>query len=120
MFRPALALVILAVSTLAAQATEKPIWRLDSVTAVAVKGGIQVQATGAVKSGGWGHVRLKLTKSGPGTMVLEMLAQPPSGHAVVIQGLLPVSAQVTVKGGSGVVAVRVEAEANDITAQVLH
>jgi hypothetical protein len=33
--------------------------------------------------------------------------------------LLPVSAQVTVKGGHGVTSVRAVADANEVTAQVL-
>jgi len=114
-----LALILLAASAFAAHAAEKQVWRLDSVTAVAVPGGIQVQARGAVRSGGWDNVRLKLLKSGSGTMVLELLAQAPSSGVVVIQALLPVTAQVTIKGGADVTSVRVVADANEITAQVL-
>jgi hypothetical protein len=120
MRRPVLALMLLAASAVAAHATEKRVYRLDSVTAVAVKGGIQVQARGAVNSGGWSHVRLKLLHSDARNVVVEFLAQPPPAGAVVIQGLLPVSAQATVKAGSGVTSVRVVADANDVTAQVLH
>lgn len=119
MRRPLLALMLLAASAVAAHATEKRVYRLDSVTAVAVKGGIQVQARGAVNSGGWGPVRLKLLHSDAKNVVVEFLAQPPGAGAVVIQGLLPVSAQVTVKAGGGVTSVRVVADANDVTAQVL-
>lgn len=120
MRRPLLSLLLLAATTLAAQATEKRVYRLDSVTAVAVKGGIQVQARGAVRSGGWSHVRLKLLHSDTKNVVIEFLAKPPAAGTVVIQGLLPVSAQATVKAGSGVTSVRVVADANDVTAQVIH
>jgi hypothetical protein len=119
MRRPALALLLLAATSVAAHATEKQVYRLDSVTAVAVKGGIQIQAKGAVRSGGWSHPRLKITHIDAHTVIVEFLAQPPASGTVVIQGLLPVSAQVTVKAGSGVTSVRVEADANDVTAQVL-
>ncbi len=119
MKRSALILCLLAASTAPVLAAEKQVYRLDSVTAVAVGGGIQVQAKGAVRSGGWDNVRLKLMKSGGGTMVLEFLAQAPSSGEVVIQALLPVSAQVTIKGGADVNSVRVVADANEITAQVL-
>jgi hypothetical protein len=119
MHRPALALLLLAASAASAFAAEKQVYRLDSVTAVATKGSIQVQVTGAVRSGGWDNVRLKLVKSGSGSIVLEFLAQPPAASEVVIQALLPVSAQVTIKGGADVTSVRVVADANEITAQVL-
>ena len=119
MLRPTLAILVLAASTIAAQATEKPVYRLDSVTAVAVPGGIRIEARGAVRSGGWGNARLKVLQVDAKTVVVEFLAQAPAPNTVVIQGLIPVSAQVTVKAGSGVTSVRVEADANDVTAQVL-
>ena len=114
-----LAALILAASTIAAQAMEKQVYRLDSVTAVAVAGGIQIQVRGAVRSGGWDNPRLKVLQVDGRTVVVEFLAQAPPSGTVVIQGLLPVSAQVTVKAGSGVTSVRVEADANTVTAQVL-
>jgi len=121
MRRTALALLLLAASAAALRAAEKEkhVYRLDSVIATAVKGGIQVQARGAVQSGGWSHVRLKLLKSSADTVVLEFLAQPPAANMAVIQGLLPVGARATVKAGRGVTSVRVVAEANEVTAQVL-
>ncbi len=124
MRKPTLLLSLLVFALLAmapaARASERPVWRLDSVIATALKGGgIQVQVKGAVKSGGWTQVRLRQVKSSNDTVVLELVATPPAANAVVIQALLPVSAQVTVKAGSGVTSVRVEADANDITAQVL-
>jgi len=119
MLKAALVPFLIVAGVAAAHAAEKQVHRLDSVIATAVRGGVQVQVKGAVTSGGWTQPRLKLLKNGPDTVVLEFLAQPPGANAVVIQGLLPVSAQVTVKTGSGVTSVRVEADANDITAQVL-
>jgi hypothetical protein len=119
MLRPALIALMLAATSVAAHATEKQVYRLDSVTAVAVKGGIQIQAKGAVNSGGWTRPRLKVTHVDARTVVVEFLAQLPTSGAMVITGLIPVSARVTVKAGHGVTSVRAEAEANDITAQVL-
>jgi hypothetical protein len=119
MRRPALALLLLAATSVAAHATEKQVYRLDSVTAVAVPGGIQIQARGAVRSGGWSHPRLRVTHMDAKSVVVEFLAKTPPADAAVIQGLIPVSAQVTVKAGHGVTSVRVEADANDVTAQVL-
>ena len=114
-----LALLLLALSTAASTAAEKRVYRLDSVTATAVRGGILIQAKGAVQSGGWSKARLKLTQSDPKSVVVEFLAQAPAPGKVVIMGLLPVSAQVTVKGGHGVTSVRAVADANEVTAQVL-
>ena len=119
MLRPALAAFLLVASTAASLATEKRVYRLDNVTAVAVQGGIRIEVKGAVQSGGWSHARLKLSHSDAKSLVVEFLAQPPAAGAVVITGLLPVSAQVTVKAGHGVSSVRAVADANEVTAQVL-
>lgn len=116
---PALALLILALSTATSAAAEKRVYRLDNITAAAVPGGIRIEAKGAVQSGGWSQARLKLTQSDAKSIVVEFLAQPPSAGKVVIMGLLPVSAQVTVKAGHGVTSVRAVADANEVTAQVL-
>jgi hypothetical protein len=119
MFRPALAALLLVASASAALAAEKHVYRLDSVVATAVPGGIRIEARGAVQGGGWSHARLKLTHSDAKTLVVEFLAQPPAAGTVVITGLLPVSAQATVKAGHGVTSVRAVADANEVTAQVL-
>ena len=81
--------------------------------------GHSIEAKGAVQSGGWSHARLKLTQTDAKSVVVEFLAQSPSPGKVVIMGLLPVSAQVTVKAGHGVTSVRAVADANEVTAQVL-
>lgn len=119
MRKTALAFLLLAASAATAQGAEAPVYRLDSVIATAVKGGIQIQAKGAVQGGGWKQVRLKVVKTAADSIVLEFTGQPPAPDAVVIQGLLPVSAQVTLKAGARVTSVRAVAEANEITAQVL-
>ena len=115
----ALAFLLLAFSIAASSAAEKRVYRLDSVTATAVQGGILIQAKGAVQSGGWSKARLKLTQSDAKSVVVEFLAQAPAPGKVVITGLLPVSAQVTVRAGHGVTSVRAVADANEVTAQVL-
>jgi hypothetical protein len=119
MTRLALVVLLLATSAVPSLAAEKHVYRLDSVIATAVAGGVAIQANGAVLSGGWSHVRLKLSHSDSHTLVVEFLAQPPASGAAVVTGLLPVSARVTVRGGHGVTSVRAIAEANEVTAQVL-
>ncbi|HJR56083.1 MAG TPA: hypothetical protein VJ798_05865 [Rhizomicrobium sp.] len=115
----ALALLIFSLTTATAAAAEKRAYRLDNITATAVPGGIRIEAKGAVQSGGWSHARLKLSQSDARTVVVEFLAQPPAAGKVVIMGLLPVNAQVTVRAGHGVTSVRAIADANEVTAQVL-
>ena len=119
MSRLALAFLLLTASTAASLAADKRVYRLDSVIATAVPGGIAIQASGAVPGGGWSHVRLKLNHADAHTLVVEFLAQPPASGTAVITGLLPVRARVTVKAGHGVTSVRAIAEANEVTAQVL-
>lgn len=116
---PALALFLLALSTAASAAAEKRVYRLDSITATAVPGGIRIEARGAVQSGGWSKPRLKLNQTDAKSIVVEFLAHSPPPGKMVIMGLLPVSAQVTVKTGHGVTSVRAVADANEVTAQVL-
>jgi hypothetical protein len=115
----AFALLLLGLSAATATAAEKRVYRLDNVTATVVPGGIRIEVRGAVQSGGWSHARLKLSHADARSVVVEFLAQPPAPGKVVIMGLLPVSAQVTVKAGQGVTSVRAIAEANEVTAQVL-
>ena len=120
MFRPLLALLALCLIALPAQAAEKRVWRVDSVVATRAGNTVVVQVKGAVKSGGWSHPRLKLARGDGHTLVLEFLAQPPSADAVVITALMPVTAKATLRAGRGMVTVKAIAEANDVTAQIIH
>jgi hypothetical protein len=102
---------------------DKPIARIDSLSATAKGGRILIQARGAVTSGGWKHVALKPTKpslpADARTIVLEFVAQPPPSNEAVIPGLLPVTAAIAVKSRKGMVSVRVLAAVNEITTQIL-
>jgi hypothetical protein len=121
MLRPALALSALMLLALPATAApEKRVWRVDSVIATVTGGSVAVQVKGAVQGGGWSRARLKPARGDSRTLVVEFLAQPPAAGANVITGLLPVTAKLTIRGGHGVVAVKAMAEANEITAQILH
>jgi hypothetical protein len=121
MLRPALAiLALLAFAVPALAAPEKRVWRVDSVIATRQGDSITVQARGAVQSGGWRHPRLKVSRGDAHTLVVEFLAQPPAPGATVITGLLPVTAKATIRDGRGAVTVKAMAEANDVTAQILH
>ena len=121
MLRPALVTIALLALTLPALAAlEKRIWRVDSVIATMAGGVVTIEAKGAVMGGGWNHPRLKLNHGDGHTMVVEFLAQPPASGAAVITGLLPVTAKATIRAGPGAVTVKAMAEANEVTAQILH
>jgi len=120
MLRPALALIALSLLAAPAQAAEKRVWRVDSVIATRTGDNVVVQVKGAVQSGGWSHARLKTARGDGRTLVVEFLAQPPSPTANVITALLPVTAKITLRGGRGALAVKALAEANEVTAQILH
>ena len=103
--------------------TDKPVTRIDGLTATAQGGNIIVQAHGAVTGGGWKHAALKPIKpslpTDAHTIVLAFVAQPPASNQAVIPGLLPVTATLTVKTHKGVVSVRVTSAVNEITTQIL-
>jgi hypothetical protein len=126
MLRPALTafalclLALPALSTPSLAAPEKRVWRIDSVVATRAGNRIVVQVKGAVKSGGWSHPRLKLAHGDGHTLAVEFLAQPPAPDAAVITALMPVTAKVTLRARRGMVTVKAVAEANDVTAQILH
>jgi hypothetical protein len=117
-----LALPVHAMAATAAVA-DKPVARIDSLIATAKGGRITIQAKGAVTGGGWTHIALKPIKStlpaDAHTMVVEFVGVPPSSSEAVIRGLLPVAANLTLKGRKGVVAVRAVSDANEITTQIL-
>ena len=96
---------------------DKRVLRIDSLTAVQKDGAILVQAKGAVSSGGWTKPHLHLVRGDGRTIMLEFLAAPPPPGMTVIDGLVPVSATLSVRGRA--VSVHVEAEDNEITSQVL-
>ena len=121
MLRPPLlgfALVLLVLP--ASAAPERRVWRVDSVVATRTGNNVVVQVKGGVKSGGWSHPRLKLAHGDGHTLVVEFLAQPPTANAVVITALMPLTAKATLRAGRGILTVKAIAEANDVTAQILH
>ena len=119
------ALLALANAVLAATPViaDKPVARIDSLTATLRGGRVTIQARGAVTGGGWKHVTLKPVKSVlPGdarTLIVEFAAQPPPSNEAVIPGLLPVAATLTLKARKGLVSVRAVSAANEITTQIL-
>jgi len=104
------------------QAAEKPpvaqprlIARIDGLIAIAAKGHVVIQARGAVGSGGWREARLRPLN----TIVAEFVANPPAPSRAVIEGLLPIAANATLKLRPGVFSVRVVSGSNEITTQIL-
>jgi len=118
--RPVLAALVLTVLAHPAAAAEKRVWRVDSVVATQAGGTVVVEVKGAVQSGGWNRPRLKASHGDAHTLVVEFVAQAPSPSAVVIDGLLPVTAKITINAAHGAVTVRALGQANEVTAQILH
>ena len=100
-----------------ALAADKRVLRIDSLTASQKDGAVLVQAKGAVESGGWTKPHLHLLHGDGHSLALEFLAAPPPPGMTVIDGLVPVTATLSVKGHA--VSVQVQADENEITSQVL-
>jgi hypothetical protein len=102
-------------------AADKLIYKVDSVVATVMDGRVLIQAKGAVTSGGWKEVRLKIAHYpvDPHTITVDFVALAPAANAPVIHGLLPVDANIVVPMHSGVVTVRVVSDANEMTTQIL-
>ena len=114
-FFPVLIAALVAASP--ALAADKRVLRIDSLTASQKDGAILVQAKGAVSSGGWTKPHLHLVRGDGHTVALEFLAAPPPPGMTVIDGLVPVTATLSIKGRA--TSIHVEAEENEITSQVL-
>jgi len=96
------------------------VYKIDGVTATAKGSSIAIQAKGAVNSGGWTQARLRLVHNDGRTLTLELLAVPPPPDMTVIDVLVPVKAGTEVRVKPGIATVKVQAEANEITTQILH
>lgn len=98
-------------------AAEKRVFRIDSLI-VSQKGGmIELKATGAVQTGGWSKPRLRVLRNDGKVVTVEFLATPPPSDMTVIDALVPVTAVTEVKGRAS--SVRVQADQNEVTSQVL-
>ena len=102
-----------------ALAADKRVYKIDSLIATQKKGRITVQVNGAVQSGGWKNPRLHvIPRDNNRTLTVEFLATPPPPGMVVIDALLPVTVSADFKA-AGNTAVKVVADANEMTAQIL-
>ncbi len=101
----------------AASTLEKRIYKIDSLIATQKHGQITIQARGAVQSGGWSKPRLHVLHSDGHTVLVEFVATPPPPGMTVIEALVPVSASAGIR--SRAASVHAQADANEITTQVL-
>jgi len=108
------ALLFLATPSLAA---DKRVFRIDSLIATQKGGEVTLQAKGAVQTGGWSKPRLHLIHSDGHVMTVEFVATPPPPEMTVIEGLVPVTATIQIRGRAE--SAHVQAEQNEITSQVL-
>lgn len=104
-------------------ATAQPVYKVDSVFASVAKGSnrLVIQAKGAVRTGGWERPRLEVKERNvtDDTMIIVFVALPPPPKSVVVQAVLPVLARVTIAVPSRkIMAVKVAAETNSITARI--
>jgi hypothetical protein len=103
-------------------AAEDLVYRVDSATAVIAGKRMIVTAKGAVRSGGWERARLLVRKPdhGRGNVEIDFVATPPGDGATVVQALMPVTVRITTRlPKSGIAAVRVNAESNAVTAEII-
>jgi hypothetical protein len=100
----------------------KQVYKVDSVIATAKGKVITIQAKGAVQSGGWTQAKLHLLHNDGHILTMEFVAAPPSPDMTVIDALVPMTANAVVRTSHAakIVSVRVQATANEVTAQVLH
>jgi len=115
--------VVCWVVALSAAPAEKRVYKVDSVIAIVKGRTLTIQVKGAVESGGWKKARLRPLRGAPSeahTTVVEFLATPPPPTMTVIEALVPVQASMRIRARPHTVSVRVEAEANEVTSQVLH
>jgi hypothetical protein len=107
----------------AAAASQKPIYKVDSVAASIHGNKLTIIAAGAVATGGWNKARLRLKPHKPEaeTLEYEFVATPPSPAAMVVQVLIPVTATfVTKLPPYGVTQIKVDADSNSTTVEITH
>ncbi|HEX4636579.1 MAG TPA: hypothetical protein VH189_10385 [Rhizomicrobium sp.] len=100
-----------------ASATEKRVFRIDSLIATQKNGTIVLQAKGAVPSGGWTKPRLHMVHGDGHTLTVEFLATAPPPGMTVIDVVVPVETTAEFKGRA--TSVHVLADENEMTSQVL-
>jgi hypothetical protein len=101
-------------------AADKRIYKIDSLIASLKRGVIVLQASGAVQTGGWSKPHLHVLHSDGHTITVEFLAAAPPPGMTVIEAIVPVTATAHIRTHGRIASVRAIAEANEITAQVLH
>jgi hypothetical protein len=96
----------------------KAVYRVDRVSVTAEGNKITIDASGAVRTGGWFEPRLVVKAAGGPTMVLELRAIPPLQDDAVIQSLMPVEASTTLRMPANVSSVQVISETNTVSEAV--
>lgn len=108
-------ILVLANSGFAAAASQKLVYKVDSVVASIQHHKLTIIAAGAVSTGGWNNARLRLKSHKPEGNVLEyeLVATPPAPDAIVVQALIPVRATLSTKlPPYGVTQIKVDTETN--------
>ena len=122
----AAAVLIAATLTAGGAPANKPaaqqIYKVDSVIATNKGKTIVVQSKGAVQTGGWTQAKLRVLHNDGHVLTMELVAVPPPPDMTVINALVPIKADAKIRTphAAAIVSVRVQASANEVTAQVLH
>jgi hypothetical protein len=101
-------------------AADRRVYKIDSLIASLKRGVITVQASGAVQTGGWTKPHLHVMHNDGHTITVEFLAAAPPPGMTVIEAIVPISATAQIKSRGRIASVHAIAEANEITAQILH
>ncbi|HWA92357.1 MAG TPA: hypothetical protein VG889_20135 [Rhizomicrobium sp.] len=100
----------------------KPVYRVDSGSAIVVDRHLVITANGAVKSGGWDKPKLLVIEpSAPEARILKVqfVARPPAPNEVVVQQLLPIVARkVAHLPRYATTEVQIIAETNSVIVQI--
>jgi hypothetical protein len=97
------------------------VYRVDRVIAKTDGTHLVIVAKGAVRSGGWDRPRLILHKSarGDGGLELDFVATPPANKHAVAHSVVPIGVSLKTHLLRGATLIRVNAETNSYTLQLV-
>ena len=117
------ALLYFLIASAASASAQTPVYRVDHATAVIEGVNLVVTARGAVRSGGWNHAKLVVSKTtAPETreIQIEFVATPPGNKSAVAQSIVPIGVKLRMRlPSSGMTSIKVVSETNSVTARII-